>query len=104
MIKEEDFFANFYDFKIYVINIDKSFYKEKLKFLEEERKDALAEYLSNNPNSITGKLLSLVKIIPKDIIYKELYSNEKKKERLPKANEKNIFLNYVFSMIKNKYI
>lgn len=104
MIKEEDFFSSFYDFKIYVMNIDKSFYKEKVSFLEEEKKDVVEEFLLNNPNSITGKLLSLVKIIPKDIVSQELYSNKEKKKILPKVNEKNIFLNYVLSMINNKYV
>lgn len=104
MIKEEDFFYNFCDFKIYVMNIDKAFYKEKLTFLEEEKKDVIEEFLSNNSNSITGKLLSTVKLIPRNVVYQELYLNEVKDEILPKVNKKNIFLNYALYMLKNKFI
>lgn len=100
---EDNFLDTFFDFKYYVMDINKDFYKIKMDNIE-EREENIVKCFTNNSNNITGEILALIKNIPKDIIYSNLSQVEKIENKLLDIPENNLFLNYVISMIKNHSI
>lgn len=100
---EDNFLDTFFDFKYYVMDINKDFYKIKMDNIEEQEEN-IVKHFTNNSNNITGEILALIKNIPKDIIYSNLSQVEKIENKLLDIPENTLFLNYVISMIKNHSI